>query len=237
MCGTAGAWLYEHFGRASTNSSSSTSGDSKTTTQSPPSEAASLASARREDVDKISQRLDELSDKLDRLRQRVAAIPKPEPGPDLTDLQNQIATLLKDDETFAVLPSRLSALDERINGLDKSVRELRREVETLADTLKKTNAPPTTPLPVAPTVGGLIQPSAEMARLTDPELARGIDLFQKGRYAEARDVFNGLQKSKGDDCASGTIPRWRTAWRRISGRARPNASSRRGLSASSGHSR
>jgi polyhydroxyalkanoate synthesis regulator phasin len=150
LCGSAGAWLYDHFGKAPASSAPSP-GVSTAPNQpaAPAIDPSTLASAS--DVDRLTKRFDDLVRRMDNLQERLAGVRKPEPPPNLSALQTQMAALLKDDEAFSALPSRLNALDERLEALDRAIAELRNEVKTGGAPKKKATeslvSPPAPPPP------------------------------------------------------------------------------------------
>jgi hypothetical protein len=146
-----------------------------------------------EEVKHLTKGLESLSDRVDRLQEKFAAIPRLESAPDLTALKAQVENLSKDDATFVALPGRISALGERVAGLEKSMAELRAALAPVEGQVKKTGSSALASMtaPASRTV-----PDSLVA---DSALAEGVQLFKRGKYAEALAVFGKLAQSNPDD--------------------------------------
>jgi hypothetical protein len=158
-----------------------------------PEPAPQAPSVATDDLKQVTKHLELLADRIDRLQEKFAAIPRPAPTPDLTALQAQVENLVKDDASFCMLPSRISALGDRIAEIERSLAELQAAVKAADAQSKKTggSALASLTVPAARTM------PASLA--ADSALAEGASLLQRRQYAEALALFSKLEQSSPDD--------------------------------------
>lgn len=150
----------------------------------PPSPADLLAG----DVKKMESEVASLVTQLKDLQVKVAAIPKPEPAPDLKPIETKLEEFGKTLAGVSGLPEKLAKVDARMGGLDGALKSVSDKVAGLSDAVKKistdaavTPRPATsTPTPAEP------RPTADPATAA---LATGTDLFKAGNYPQATEVF------------------------------------------------
>ncbi len=152
-----------------------------------PASAPALAAetVSRQDLDALSQRLDELQTRLD-------ALPKPEPPPDLGPLETKVNALAKVSDELDALSKTVKTLDDRIADNETSVGRVRSDVGALraeVDLLKGDVAA------MKSAAAARAVPAAGLGS----SLARGGGRYKQRKYAEARDVFQSLQKSHPND--------------------------------------
>ena len=134
--------------------------------------------------------IDGLKADLKTLQDRIEALPKPAPPPDLEPLNSKIADLSKDTESLAVLPKKVDDLDQRLGSFDKTLVALRGEIDTFKNEVKKPVEPAaTTPEPAKP----------DDTKVADAALDQGAGLFKAGKYKEASDAFQKLTESSPND--------------------------------------
>src|SRR5579864_1207820 len=134
ICGAFGAWAYEMYLRPKPAAPETASAVPE------PVSTQVTPSASVDDLKLLKKQLDDLASCVDRLQERFSSIPRPEPPPDLRTMESRIDSLEKDNERTGFLPSRLSALSERVMALERSLPELRTRVETRPGELQKTSA-------------------------------------------------------------------------------------------------
>jgi TolA-binding protein len=148
-----------------------------------PSDAAADNKAHKEEIDGLRADLKALQD-------RIEALPKPAPAPDLGPLNSKLADLSKDTESLAVLPKKVDDLDQRLGSFDKTLVTLRGELDTLKNELKKPVEPAvTTPEPVKP----------DDTKVTDAAVDQGASLFKAAKYKEASAAFQKLTETNPTD--------------------------------------
>lgn len=156
-----------------------------------------------EDFKQLTKEIDDLSMRLDRLQERVSAAAHPEPPQDLSSLQQTIASLEKDNESYASLPGRLSALSDRIATLEEAVAAFQNDRNSAGAQAR--NAPGTTRLPRAALSGREAevaerpQPASNNENDAGPDLAQAAELLRSGKFTEARDLCAMLEESHADD--------------------------------------
>jgi hypothetical protein len=187
-CGAGGAWAFEQFGPKP---------------EAPPAPQPAVAApaparvedkseySKAEETKRLADSVTHLSDRLDHVQERLAAMPTPQPPPDLKSLQNEIDELIKDQKTLADVPARLSALDQRITTIDKAIANMRAQGKTSSGGGPRTS------------ISRAIQPEVA-SRAFDrfppgSELAQGAELFRQGKYSRALEVFKKLEGSTPDD--------------------------------------
>jgi hypothetical protein len=134
--------------------------------------------------------IDGLKADLKTLQDRIEALPKLAPGPDLGPLSSKIGDLSKDTEALAVLPKKVDDLDQRLGSFDKTLVALRGEIDTFKNELKKPIEPAvTTPEPAKP----------DNTTVTDTAVDQGAGLFKAGKYKEASEAFQKLTGTSPND--------------------------------------
>jgi tetratricopeptide (TPR) repeat protein len=169
--------------------------------------------ASRSDIESLKSEVAALDRRLARLQGRLDAEPDPEPVPDLGPLQARLRDLSEASGRLSALPGELHSLDERVGALDKSVGaldertkafdkaldSLRAEVVTQAERLKEATTPPVKEEQTSPPASDSPGSSRGEADAADWAGTRGVDLFKKGRYAQAREVFLKQAEATPDD--------------------------------------
>jgi TolA-binding protein len=153
-----------------------------TTARETPSPIASL----RSDVDALKTELKALQDKIE-------AMPRPAPPPDLAPINAKIEDLVKNNEPLTVLPKKLGDLDSRIAALDQSLAAQRDAIDALKGEVKKTSDPATS----AGTSATATKP--EDVNVADSGINDAVDLFKAGKYKEASEAFKKLTETNPDD--------------------------------------
>ena len=149
------------------------------TTPPPPSPADLLAG----EVKKMESDVASLVTQLKDLQAKVAAIPKPEPAPDLKPIESKLEAFGKTLAGVSGLPEKLANIDTRMGGLDGALKSVSDKVGVLSDAVKKASA--ATPRPETAT-------STEPKPTADPApaaLGTGADLFKAGNYPQALETF------------------------------------------------
>jgi tetratricopeptide (TPR) repeat protein len=151
-------------------------------------------------IDGMGKEIEAQSKGLKALKDKVDALPKPEPAPDLKPLEAKIDALAKRVDAVSApdlkpLEAKIDALakshEEKIAGLEKALAAEKAEVDTLQAKVKSyaEARPRPDPAPATP-------PAASP---TDAEFARAVDLYKKGQYDQARDAFARLQQAAAND--------------------------------------
>lgn len=134
--------------------------------------------------------IDGLKTDLKALQDRIEALPKPAPAPDLGPLNSKLADLSKDTESLAVLPKKVDDLDHRLGSFDKTLVSLRGELDTFKSELKKpAESAVTTPEPAKP----------DNTKVADAAVDQGAGLFKAGKYKEASEAFQKLTATSPTD--------------------------------------
>lgn len=157
--------------------------------------------ALRAQVETLGKRVDDLKDRLD-------ALPKAEPSSGIATLQVQVADLTKAAREAAPLSGQIDRVNQQLGQLSHEIVSLRHEIGDVRLRLDKAEpprvSPPEAPAP-APSAA-TPEPRAEgeaAERNTKPaddaQWQRAVDLFKKGSYQEALELFNTLELSRPDD--------------------------------------
>jgi TolA-binding protein len=134
--------------------------------------------------------IDGLRADLKALQDRIEALPKPAPAPDLGPLNSKLADLSKETEALTILPKKVDDLDQRLGSFDKTLVALRGDLDTLKTEIKKPVEPAvTTPEPAKP----------DDAKVADAALDQGAGLFKAGKYKEASEAFQKLTEASPTD--------------------------------------
>ena len=127
--------------------------------------------------------------------------PKDETPPVLRTMQIKMGELAREIDEVAQLPARVRHYDNQLETLREEVKSLRNRIESMAGASAGTG-------PRGASTSGLTLPSpaassGPMAEIepaaTDPTMALGIDLLQRGQQATAREVFLRLQVAHPND--------------------------------------
>ncbi len=152
-------------------------------------EAPAKDSALSALAESLKTEVGNLSKQVKDLEERLAAMPKPAPAPDLEPLNAKVAELSKSAESAAGLPKKIDSLDKRVEGLDESLQSLqagmtplKEELVALRADLKKGAATTTSAKPVAPS-------EPVNVNVEGQSFAQAVDLFKAGKYKEAGDVL------------------------------------------------
>lgn len=140
-----------------------------------------------------------LATQIKGLQEKIDALPKPEPPPDLKPLQTQIAELAKSSESVGPLPKRVGDLDERVGAVDKSLGTLKEEIASLRNEVKKASeqaaaAVASASKPATNSPGETAGDSTNLGALDE-----GVKLFKAGKYKEADDLFLKMTETNPND--------------------------------------
>jgi len=138
-----------------------------------------------------------LSKEVKALEERLAALPKPAPAPDLAPLDAKVEALSKSVDAVAPLSKKVDALDERVGGLDKSLKSLedgesslKEQVAALQTDLKKSGTAETTTRDSAKPVD---------ANVEGQSFAQAVELFKAGKYKEASQLLKTTEENDPKD--------------------------------------
>jgi hypothetical protein len=160
-----------------------------------------------QNVAEFKARVDDLSEKLDGLKSRVDAIPKPSPSPDLEPIQSKLSTVEalskkvdKLGERLDFLPKKIDQDSKEIADLTAKIDEARKGMASLKSDTSAGNrtesASRTVMKPAAVAAGAT---SREVDVSMDALLMPGVNLFQGKKYKEASVAFSELAQVKPDD--------------------------------------
>ena len=143
-----------------------------------------------------------MNDRLDDLDRPDNAVP-----PNLHTLQVKVRELARDVDEVASLPSDLEMQKEAFQDLEQTVRRLRDEVDSEHPPIGSSGddlsdlAPPVIlrEAPTDPSTNPDAPAVIDLQTMTDPALERGLALFRRGDYVEARDVFRKVVESTPED--------------------------------------
>ncbi len=165
-----------------------------------------------DDAETLKKQLKHLSSRLDSVNKRIDQIRKPEneTPPVLHMLQIQVADLSKTIDEIAKLPAQVRHLEHRLLSLTEKFKTLREEVAP-EDPLAMPGEIDLGPRRRSPRTGRPFEtredaettrPMSEYEHDVDDDDATmelGIELFEAGRYAQAREVFRRLQRQRPND--------------------------------------
>jgi TolA-binding protein len=152
-----------------------------------------------DDVKALQTEMAGLATQVKGLQEKIDALPKPEPPPDLKPLQSRIAELAQSSESVGPLSKKVGDLDERVGAVDKSLGALKEEVASLRDEVKKASEQ------AAAAVASASKPATNSPRetaaaLTNPSaLDEGVKLFKAGKFKEADDLFLKMTETDPND--------------------------------------
>lgn len=137
--------------------------------------------AVQNDLNDVRSQVDALAQRLDVALKRVDALPPPAPpaGMKVQALEARVAAFDAEITRVSSIRGRVDELDTRVQHADESLSALRKDVSSLHDAL---------------------QPLLERDKMTKaPDLGPALDLFGKGRFAQAADAFRTLAAGRPDD--------------------------------------
>jgi len=149
----------------------------------------------------LSAQVAKLSDRVDDVRHRIDAFPKPAPPPALSELQGSGAEITKVPEEVGPIREAVKRIDDRIDGVSQTLRSLGDEVHAITAG---------TGTVVRPASAGTARPDRRSERhetlaavpekpVSDEALARGAELFHQKKYQDALDLFDRLEQTNPDD--------------------------------------
>ncbi len=127
---------------------------------------------------------------LKALQDRIEALPKPAPAPDLGPLNSKLSDLSKQTEALAALPRKVDDLDHRLGSFDKTLVALRGDLDTLKSELKK-------PVEPAPATSEPAKP--DDTKVADAAVDQAAGLFKASKYKEASAAFQKLTETSPND--------------------------------------
>lgn len=136
--------------------------------------------------------IDGLKSDLKALQDRIDALPKPAPAPDLGPLNARITELSSQTEALAALPKKVDDLDQRLGSFDKTLTALRGDLDTLKSDVKKAHE--ASPAPAAAET-----PKVEDGNVADAAFDQAVGQFKAGKYKEASDAFQKLTEAHPND--------------------------------------
>lgn len=164
-----------------------------------------------DDAETLKKQLKRLSSRLDSVNKRIDEItqPKNQTPPVLHTLQIQVADLSKTVDEVAKLPSQVRRLEHRLSSLVEKFKTLREDAAA-DDSLALPGELETRRARRSRRSDGSTGPGGAQAEMPSEEneddaddddatLELGIDLFEAGRYAQAREVFRRLQRQRPND--------------------------------------
>lgn len=198
LFGLLGTWVYNRF-----------FWDNKppavTASTTAPEEATPSLSAA--ELDPLKTRLGELGEQMDEFEKQLDDVSsKGTASADLTPIRQQIDDVAKAMTTIDPLAKRIDGISTRIEGIETSVNDLKGEFESLetkaAEPEKGNTVPTSTPISSTPTA---VPAASELAlenvnaNLAGNTLLEGAELFKKGQYQQAYDIFAKLEKTNEND--------------------------------------
>jgi len=200
VAGAGGAWFFLNYLNAPQPGGAIHATQAAPTPLAMAPPAPPLPGVSPEEFKELDKQVNHISDRLDRLQERFASIPKPEPAPDLPALTNQIIAQVKSDPSLAALPGRLAAFTDRVAALEQSEAALRSALESLGKPVKKpeTSRTPSTSSPNSPR-GALLPSASSDQSVVGAAINEGVDLIREGHFTEARDLFAKLADMQPED--------------------------------------
>lgn len=174
-------------------------------------------------ADDLPARVDRLSEQVDRLQKQAADRPRDESPPGVSSLQVRVADLTTATDNLASLPGKVDRLGNRISELSRTLELLRGDVDSLQT--RTGNPPPVTaparqpadqarggvrptrlpdrpggevPMPIPPPAAPVTRTSRRSVP-TGPSLAKGAELFRRGRYKDALEQLTRAELDQPDD--------------------------------------
>jgi outer membrane murein-binding lipoprotein Lpp len=150
-----------------------------TNTPSTPSASPQEVRALDVEVHRLGPELKSLATRVEDLGQRIDKLPAPAPAPDFSPLRGRIDELARTVEPLSATPARLDTLQANLEGVSKTAETLHTRLDALDRTLARVQS--------------------DVKAATEPSWARAVELFKKGQYTAARDVFAALREARPDD--------------------------------------
>lgn len=148
------------------------------------------------EVDALKAEVQAIADRLVAMQANLDAVPRPEPAPDLTPIQDQLATLDGLPGLVQSASEKLAAMEDRITAVEAAARD---EVAALREQLEQVRTEP---------VAEVTEPAPALAEVEEPEpapvspeeaLNEVATLFSQRRYANAQPILRQLQEEAPDD--------------------------------------
>ncbi|HWE37866.1 MAG TPA: hypothetical protein VG406_14955 [Isosphaeraceae bacterium] len=185
LAAMAGAWVMhvQDVPAAASPAAAPATAESKPADE-PKKDAAAPAPtpAAAEDTKALKDEVAALSRKVAELRDKVEAMPKPAPAPDLKPIESKLDELAKADAAVADLPKQVGALDEKVAALTKDLDSTKTDLAKVRDQAAK---------PAAAAAASPLVPDAEMAP--------AVELFKQKKYQDASTAFTKLAEAYPDD--------------------------------------
>jgi hypothetical protein len=147
-------------------------------------------------IDSLKTRTGELSKQIDGLDAKIAALPKPPPPLDLSDLNAKVAELTETTASLKPVEGEVLAADRRASKLADAVESLRYETLKVRERL---SAVETKVVAIRPTVPETSPRDDRPPSAGGVTLSQGADFFKRGRFKEALGIFNRLELSSPND--------------------------------------
>lgn len=189
--GAIGSYAFLHFVEPPPRSPGSTG---ETASEGP--EAAGPST--RDLGDQVSR----LADRVEHVQKRVDELPRPEPPPDLSDLQVQVADLTKATQAIAPLRGELKHVEDRLDDLTESIHTLESEVRaggSRTGTVKTTSTGGERAEHNRRSDGVSVAETTSARPLADRAFEPGAALLNQHKYKEALDYFSKLEQTNPDD--------------------------------------
>ena len=131
-----------------------------------------------------------LERRFNRLQEQVATIPKDQPLPELGALKARVTHLEKSAGTADAAGESIKILKARVSQLDREFSRLQDRVAVVR---------PATAGAVAGDRRPAAEPDPADADVDGQRIGRGAKLLEQGKYAEALQIFENLQRTHPDD--------------------------------------
>lgn len=166
---------------------------------------------READVKALKVQVEAVSQRVDDLKDRIDALPKAEPSSGLAILQGQVADLTKAVREAAPVNGQVESVNRQLGQLSQDILALRHEIADVQLRLgKREPVPVLLPDTEPPQPGAedhpLPPPVVETPRVETPASDdnerlwnRAVELFKKGKYKDALLAFDKLELAQPDD--------------------------------------
>jgi TolA-binding protein len=156
-----------------------------------PAPSTATATAPANEIKEIQSDVADLEADIKELQDKIAALSKTESAADLKPLQAQVAELSKSTEAVAPLSKKVEDLDAHVGEMDKSLTDLKTEIVSLRDEVKKAGE--------QAAAAAASKPATTSTSAALPALDEGIKLYKGGKYKDADTFFSKLTATNPED--------------------------------------